>query len=219
MLGVKSTPYILRRSEVAIEIMKKLVQIADRTALFWPESPQDSKAFGNSCLAWLKEMWSVRVKGLGPKGGGNKDHQYLAKHGCRLMLSTGTAKIKNAFRGMTVKDMLEFSPDEKQRMDPVLAMTSEEVEISFGISILWLSCFTCLLHAAGEHVATWVMSADDRLLREPVIEWEKDLEKSDIMHQDDFFTPCIKCVLEEAYDTHAGAAAQVMKRPAATTSV
>ena len=213
-LGVKQTPYILRVSDTTVKIMKELIQITGRAVLFWPESAMDTKPFGDSCLTWLKAMRSVRVDGVGPRGGSDNDHQYAAKHGCRLMLSTATGNIPDVFRGMTVSDVLEYSPDERSRLASVTMMQADEARSLFGVPALWLPCLACLLNAAGQDVATWAMSADDEVLRQPVLEWERDLAKS-TMH-DDFFAPCIKLILEEAYHEHSTTAvARVMKRPAA----
>ena len=114
----------------------------------------------------------------------------------------------------TVTDVLEYSPDEKSRLASVKMMQADEAQSLFGVPALWLPCLACLLNAVGEDVATWAMSADDEVLLQPVLQWERDQFKSK-MH-DDFFTPCIKVILEEAYREHSTTAvARVMKRPAA----
>ena len=215
-LGVKQTAYALHpTAKVTRKVMQKFIDESDQAVMVWPSHASDVASFADSCYKWLKALRSIKVEGIGPQGGCDKQYQYALKHGCRLVLSTATNNIPDAFQGWSMKELLEYCPDERKHTEDLENLTCHDVQTLFGIPSLWLSCIMCLLNSVGEEIALWAMKADDGELRQPILQWEIDSEKNRVDNED-FFTPCIKYVLETAYaNANAGKTVSVKKRPAA----
>lgn len=60
------------------------------------------------------------------------------------MAAVAEREVPGLLDGMTVKQVLEFTPDQNSHAKCIESMGGREAMRKFGMSALWVSCWACL---------------------------------------------------------------------------
>ena len=112
------------------------------------------------------------------------------------------------FDDFTVEEIAQWTPDELDHVRPVLHMNGRDVQETFGVHILMLSCWACLADSIAGHLKSThperheeelraVLEAPDRDLWLAVQEHEKALELGSRDESNPPFPPGPRVIWEE----------------------
>ena len=190
-LGVNGRTYILAPESaggVAEKIAQKVLDIAGEAALIWPATSADVPDFADKVLATNRKIRSARVDGYGFEGGSG-EHDDLLKHGTRpwLLIVEASRMLPQAFDDLPLSEILKWTPDELDNLGVLSSWRGSEICHRFGMSALWMSCWTCFLGKVSDTDAQVLRMADDAELWAPVLAWE--LQRETNPDQEDTFPP------------------------------
>ena len=147
-LGRGQGAYAFAEGGLAVgqRIFQYMFERAAVLTVTWPSSAVDTQAFGDSLLSFAREVRSYKVEGRGLTGGKDPEYAYNAKSFVRIMMMQALQLCPAALDTYTVKEVLEWTPDEKNRLQPFEHMTGLEVKNAFDVDAMMFACWLCMVH-------------------------------------------------------------------------
>ena len=147
-LGRGQALYELAEDGLAVgqRIFQYMFERAAALTVRWPSSAVDTKEFGDALLTFAREIRSYKVEGKGLTGGKDPEYAYNAKSFVRIMMMQALQLCPAALDTYTVKEVLEWTPDEKNRLQPFEHMTGLEVKNAFDVDAMMFACWLCMVH-------------------------------------------------------------------------
>ena len=213
-LGPAGTQYIFRQEpsaprDIALYVLKEARKFEWR----WPSTAREVMKFANDLTKFAAAVrrHTVEDSGVtfGLHGGRSLEHMYHVKSFVRLMLLYVARFISpHLFDDFTVEEIAQWTPDELDHVRPVLHMNGRDVQETFGVHILMLSCWACLADSIAGNVKSThparheeelraVLEAPDRDLWLAVQEHEKALELGSRDESNPPFPPGPRVIWEE----------------------
>ena len=213
-LGPVGTEYVFRQEPSAPQdITSYLLEEAGEFAWRWPTTANEAVRFAEDLTLFATAVRRHVVQDSGATygfpGGRSADHMYHVKSFVRLMLLyVALFRSPRLFDDFTVEQIAEWTPDELHHVQPVLDMKGRDVQETFGVHILMLSCWACLADSIAGNIKKThperheeelrsVLAAPDRDLWHAVREHEKALELGARDESNPPFPPGPRIIWEE----------------------
>jgi hypothetical protein len=153
----------------AVPLVETMIKRAAEVTLQWPTAVDSLDTFANKIVQVTRNIRTSEPGSCGFIGGRTAEGGYLVKSFVRCFLAvlaeTDPGGSESVFRTSTVEHIQRWTPDINRHLDAVKHWTASKVLATFGVHIVWLSCWACLAASLSPDAAKFIIeTSSDELL-------------------------------------------------------